>query len=494
MSIALVDWVIIVGYLVFALLVGLVFTRRAGKSTREFFISGRNLPWWIAGTSMVATSFASDTPLVITGWVRKGGIAENWIWWSWAAGGMFSVFLLSRLWRRAEVVTDVELTELRYSGRPGAALRGFRAAYLAIPINSIIMAWVIVAMAKFMNVLFLDPSAGATVMTPYVKAVIICITIATVYSVLSGFWGVVVTDFVQFIIAMGGSIALAVLAVRHVGGLDALREHAAAASSLGTRLLRFFPEPPDGAALMSWEFWQTPFFAFLVYISVQWWANKNADGGGIIIQRMVSSKNERHALLATLWFNVAHYALRPWPWILVALVSVAVLPNLADGEAAYPEMVKALAPAGLLGLIIASFLAAFMSTIDSTLNLSSSYVVNDFYRRFVRKDASERHYVGVSRVASVYFMILASCIAVMFDSISGLFKFLLAFSSGVGLVYIGRWFWWRINAWSEISAMVASSAIASCLYLWGREGLTYPHILLMTVAGSTLVWMLVTFA
>jgi Na+/proline symporter len=281
--------------------------------------------------------------------------------------------------------------------------------------------------------------------------------------------------------------------VHRIGGLTALREHAASASPLGERLLQFFPRPPDVATLTSAGFWQTPFFAFLVYVSIQWWANKNADGGGIIIQRMASSKDERHALLATLWFNVAHYALRPWPWILVALASIAFYPDLADGEAAYPEMVRLLAPAGLLGLIVASFLAAFMSTIDSTLNLSSAYAVNDFWRRFVVPGASDRHCVAVSRIASVYFMVIASCLAVLFDSISGLFKFLLAFSSGVGLVYILRWFWWRINAWSEISAMIASSVVAGTLYLFkGRLGLGYGVTLLITVAVSSVVWVMVT--
>ncbi|HUX00644.1 MAG: sodium:solute symporter family protein [Phycisphaerae bacterium] len=491
------DWTVIAAYLVFSLAVGVLFTRRAGRSMAEYFISGRNLPWWIAGTSMVATSFASDTPLVVTGWVRSGGIAENWLWWSFAAGGMLSVFLLARLWRRAEVLTDVELTELRYSGRSAAVLRAFRGVYLAGPINCITLAWVMVAMVKLMQVLFgVHP----------VVAVAVCAGVATLYAVLSGYWGVVVTDLVQFVVAMVGAIVLAAVVVGRLGGLGALASKAPQASVLGERLLAFFPRTGDAAA-EAVPFWHGPFFAFVVLITMQWWANKNADGGGVIVQRMLSARDERHALLATLWFNIAHYALRPWPWILVALGSVVVFPDLADGEMAYPAMIKEFLPSGVLGLVVASFLAAFMSTVDTHLNLSSAYLVNDVYRRFAVRSASERHYVLVSRLASVAFMGIAAGIALAFDSISELFKFLLAFSSGVGLVYILRWFWWRINAWSEIAAMLASSVIAGVLYVL-KSGVAlswpwpirlaplawpYPVILLVTVAGSTVVWLAVTF-
>ena len=484
-----VDWIVIGAYLAFSLAVGVVLARRAGKSTNEFFISGRNLPWWLAGTSMVATSFASDTPLFVTGIVRAGGVGTNWIWWVYAVGGMLSVFLLARLWRRAKVVTDVELTELRYSGKGAAALRAFRAAYMAGPINCITMAWVILAMIKLMKVLFgIDPF----------WAVVICTSIAVVYSVLSGFWGVVVTDLVQFVIAMGGSILLAVLAVRRVGGLGGLVAHFAAPER--AKFLHFFPHPPEGATLSDPAFWTAPVFAFAVFISVQWWANKNADGGGAIIQRMNACKDERNSLLATLWFNIANYALRPWPWILVALASMIVLPAAVDGESAYPLMIRELMPAGLMGLMIASFLGAFMSTIDTHLNLSSSYLVNDVYRRFIRKRASESHYVLVSRLASVGFMIAAGVIAYYSVSIRKLWVFLIAFSSGVGLVYILRWFWWRVNAWSEISAMIASSVIAGGLHVVNVHlaradvaPFSYPVILLVTVGGSTLVWLVVTF-
>jgi Na+/proline symporter len=481
-----IDWTVIAGYLVFAFAVGLIFAKRAGSSTNEFFISGRNLPWWLAGTSMVATSFSSDTPLVITGWVRAGGVSENWLWWSLAIGGMLSVFLLAKLWRRAEVVTDVELTELRYSGKPAAALRAFRAAYLALPINCITMAWVIVAMVKLMKVLFgFHP----------LLAVVVCVGVTTFYCVLSGFWGVVVTDFIQFIIAMAGSIGLCVVVVRNFDGLSDLSAQAQLSSPLHENVVRFFPRPPDGTGPLEWAFWSGPMFAFVVFLSVQWWANKNADGGGVVVQRMSSAKDERHSLLATLWFNIANYALRPWPWILVALASIVVFPDLKDGETAYPEMIKRFVPAGLLGLILTSFLAAFMSTIDTILNLSSSYLVNDVYRRFVQRKRSEKHYVAVSRLSSLGFMVISSVIALRYDSISGLFKFMLAFSSGIGGVYILRWFWWRINAWSEISAMLASSLISSLLYIFKSPlgDPSYPVILTVTVAGSTLVWLATTF-
>ena len=489
-EVAAVDWLIVAVYLAFALTVGIVFARRAGRSTNEFFISGRNLPWWLAGTSMVATSFAADTPLVVTGWVRKFGVSYNWIWWSFAIGGMFSVFLLARLWRRAEVVTDVELTELRYGGRPAAILRAFRGAYMAIPVNCITLAWVIVAMIKLMRVLLgVDP----------IVSVAVCLVLTLAYAVLSGFWGVVVTDLVQFVLAMLGSIALCVLTVGKLGGLAAMRTQAQTASSLGSGLTHFFPRPPEGAGPLSAEFWSGPLFAFAVFLFVQWWANKNADGGGVVVQRMSAAKDEKHSLLATLWFNIANYALRPWPWIVVALGSIVLFPDV-NHEDAYPLMMKALVPAGLMGVMVAAFLGAFMSTVDTHLNLSAAYMVNDVYRRFVRKGASEKHYVLVSRVASLGFILLAAGIALVADSISGLFKFLLSFTSGFGLVLILRWFWWRINAWSELSAMLASALISSLLYVlklyvWAEQlgWLSDQGILAITVAGSTVTWLVVTF-
>jgi len=488
--VAAIDWAIVAAYLLLCLLVGVLFTRKAGESVEQYFISGRNLPWWLVGTSMVATSFSSDTPLVVTGWVRRFGISYNWIWWSFAIGGMFSVFLLARLWRRAEVVTDVELTELRYGGKPAAILRGFRGAYLALPVNCITLAWVIVAMVKLMRVVLgLHP----------VLTVALCLLLTVVYAVLSGFWGVVVTDLFQFALAMAGCIVLSVLTVARLGGLGALRAQARGTSPLGARLTDFFPRPPAGVGVLDGRFWSGPFFAFVVFLFVQWWANKNADGGGVVVQRMCAAKDERHSLLATLWFNFANYALRPWPWILVALGSVVLFPTVAN-EDAYPAVMKALCGPGIMGLMVVAFLGAFMSTVDTHLNLSAAYFVNDVYRRFLRRDASQAHYVLVSRIASLVVMLVAAGIALKADSISGLFTFLLAFSSGFGLVLVLRWFWWRVNAWSELSAMVASGAISILLYVlkhWVRlqalASLSEQGILLITVVGSTIIWLVVTF-
>jgi len=477
---ATIDWIIIVAYMLFSLAVGVIMARRAMSNTTEFFASGRSLPWWLAGTSMVATSFASDTPLIITGWVRNHGIQHNWLWWVFAAGGMLSVFLMARLWRRAGVLTDVEFTELRYSGHSAAVLRGFRAAYLALPITCITMAWVILAIVKLLGVLFgVDP----------LVAVVISILIATFYATLSGFWGVVITDLVQFVIAVIAAIAMAVFSVNHFGSMQELIAQATAASHLGSDVIGFFPPTHTQT-----EWWRGPLFAFAVLVSIQWWANKNADGGGIIVQRMVSARTETDALLATLWFNIINYALRPWPWIIVAVASIAVFPNMEDPEAAYPAMIKQFAGPGWLGLILTAFIASFMSTINTHANLSASYIVNDFYRRFVHRDASERTYVIVSQIASVLLMIISAVLAITVKSLNDLFLFMLAFSSGVGLVYILRWFWWRVNAWSEISAMIASSAIAIPLSIFkSKLNLEYPHILLITVAGSTIVWVIVTF-
>lgn len=482
------DYSIVAAYLAITLGVGLVFARRAGKSTEEFFISGRNLPWWLAGTSMVATSFAADTPLFITSLVRDHGISHNWMWWSFAIGGVASTFLLARLWRRAEVTTDVELSEVRYGGRSAAALRALRAFYLAVPIQCIALGLVIVAMRTLLEVLVgLNPT----------YSIAACLALTLVYAVLSGFWGVVVTDLFQFVMAMTGAVALAVLTVMHFGSLARLRAEAEAASALGGRLTTFWPEFSSVSSSGIW--WKGPVFAFGIFVFVQWWAYKNADGGGVIIQRMSASRSERDSLLATLWFNVAHYALRPWPWIIVALGSVVLFPD-ADGERAYPLMIKALAPAGLMGVMVASFLGAFMSTVDTLLNLSSAYLVSDLYRRFLVTSRSERHYVLVSRIASVFVMVAASAVAFRSNSIVGLFTFLLAFTSGFGLVLILRWFWWRVNAWSEISAMVASGTISSLLYmakllLWKEQlaWMSSQHVLLFTVVASTLVWLPVTF-
>ena len=488
------DWAVVVAYFALSLGVGLWFMRRAGSSTAEFFVSGRDLPWWLAGTSMVATSFSVDTPLLITGFVRTQGIQGNWIWWCFAIGGVFSAFVFAQLWRRTEVMTDVELTQLRYSGRPAAALRGFRAVYMTLYANCLTMAWVMLAMVKVFGTIF---DVGT------LEATLFAAAITLVYSMLSGLWGVVVTDLVQFALAMLGAIVLAWFVVYEVGGLAAMLEGVRA--SAGTNVLGFLPRLEDSGSaastgtwwgdLLSWS--ATPVAAFLVLITLQWWANKNADGGAVVIQRMAASRDERESVLATLWFQVANYALRPWPWILVALGSLILYPTMDDPELAYPQAMVDYLPVGLLGLMLAAFLAAFMSTLTSFINLSAAYLVNDLYRPFLARGREDRHYVRAGRVASLIALAIGVVISFFATSISGLFLLLLTLGAGIGLVYVARWFWWRVNAWSEISAMVASSLIGAALQLspeW--DGPTFPFAakVFLNLIGSTAVWIAVTYA
>lgn len=479
MALSTIDWGLIAAYFVFALSVGVYFSRKAGANIESFFISGRALPWWIAGTSMVATTFGADTPLAVTEIVAKNGIAGNWLWWNFVMGGMLTVFLFARLWRRSEVLTDIEFTELRYSGKPAAILRGFRALYLGLPINCMIMAWGTLAMSSIL---------AATFDFPKLQAIVISLAIAVIYSVLSGFWGVVATDLLQFTIAMIGSISLAVISVQHVGGMTALKSKVL---SSHPEALNFFPELGSVAL---------PFMTFFVYIAVQWWATwypgSEPGGGGYVAQRMLATKNEKHSVFATLWFNIAHYALRPWPWILVALASLVVFPNLSDPKMGYPKMMVTFLPAGLKGLMIAAFFGAFMSTIDTHLNWGASYVINDFYKRFIKKRASSRHYVLASRITVILIMVLAGFTAYWVESIKGAWELLLAIGAGTGLVYILRWYWWRINAWSEISAMVCSFIVAIVLLrtpLGGGGDLNWAYRILITVGITTCVWLLATF-
>jgi len=489
-----IDWAVIALYFALSLGVGLWFVRRAGSSTTEFFVSGRDLPWWLAGTSMVATSFSVDTPLLITGFVRTQGIQGNWIWWCFAIGGVFSAFVFAQLWRRSEVMTDVELTQLRYSGRPAAALRGFRAVYMTLYANCLTMAWVMLAMVKVFSTVF---DVGTLEATLFAAA----ITLA--YSMLSGLWGVVVTDLVQFALAMAGAIVLAVFAIDAAGGLSTTIE--SVRSTVGSDALSFLPRLEAGGAatgtgtwwgdLLAWS--ATPAATFLVLITLQWWANKNADGGAVVIQRMAASRDERESVLATLWFQVANYALRPWPWILVALATFVLYPTIDDPELAYPRAMVDLLPVGLLGLMLAAFLAAFMSTLTSFINLSAAYLVNDLYRPFMARGRTERHYVQAGRIASLLALAVGIVISFYATSISGLFLLLLTLGAGIGLVYIARWFWWRVNAWSEVSAMVASSLIGAALQLspeWGGPSFPFAAKVFLNLVGSTVAWVSVTFA
>ena len=483
MQISGLDWTLIIIYFVLALSVGVYFAKRGGANIIEYFTSGRSLPWWLAGTSMVATTFAADTPLAVTELVANHGIAGNWLWWNMVMSGLLTVFLFARLWRRAEVLTDVEFTELRYSGKPAAILRGFRAIYLALPINLIVLGWVTLAMVKIIEL-----SIGVDKWV----AVGICVFVTLIYSGLSGLWGVVVTDFLQFIIAMTGSIVLAIFAVNAVGGIGGLKESLAAIYGPDLEVLNFAPKV--GSVWM-------PVTAFFVYLAVNWWASwypgAEPGGGGYVAQRMFSTKDERHSLLATLWFNIANYALRPWPWILVALASLVLYPGIEDKQTGYILVLLNHLPSGFKGLLLASFAAAFMSTVSTQLNWGSSYLINDFYKRFVKKNASPQHYVRMARWTTVGIVLAGALVTSQMKSIAGAWKFLLALGAGTGAVYILRWFWWRINAWSEISAMIAS--FVTSIFLQSVLGMdtanadVFARVMLITVGISSAVWITVTF-
>ena len=442
----LIDWLVIAGYALLTVALGLAFRKRASSSAEEYFLSGRSLPWWVLGTSMVATTFAADTPLAVTGFIRDHGIWYNWFGWHYVLSQMLAVFLFSRFWRRAEVLTDNELIEMRYSGRPAAFLRGFKAGYFAILYNFIVLGWVLKGMGTVAeSVLGIDPRA----------AVIGGAILALSYALMAGFWGVVVTDVIQFVLAMTGSITVAVLAVRHVGGVAELKEKLVASPLFTENTLAFIPGGGLGA--------ESDFFKFLVFVSLMWWASHNADGGGYLIQRMAAAKNERHARGATLWFVVANNAVRYWPWIMTALVSMVMLPTVPAGkseEAAYPlVMLEVLGP-GLLGLLLVSFFAAFMSTIDTHLNWGASYLVNDIYRRFLKPTASEKEVVLVAKLCVLAMMACAVVVAFFLSSIGKAWLFVWAMGAGIGPVLILRWFWWRINAWSEIAALASSVCLA----------------------------------
>ena len=492
MKLVTIDWLIIAAYFALSLLIGLYYAKRAGRSTEEYFLSDRSMPWWLAGTSMVATTFAADTPLAVTEMVARNGVAGNWLWWSMLASGMLTVFFFARLWRRARVMTDVEFVELRYSGKPAAFLRGFRALYLGFPINLIIMGWVNLGMAKVLS--------GTLGLAKW-QALALCLGITFLYSILSGFWGVVVTDAVQFVIAMAGSIALAFFAVAAVGGLDNLKTRLASVTPVGSTQ-PFGPGGavallPDGSAV-----WMLPLLTLAVYLCVNWWASwypgAEPGGGGYIAQRIFSAKNERHGLLATLWFNVAHYALRPWPWILTALASLILYPGLVDKESGYIKTLldPNVFPTYLRGFMLAAFAAAYMSTIGTQLNWGASYVINDFYRRFVNRTATDRHYVIASQIVTVLLMIASLVVTFYMESIGGAWKLLLVTGAGTGTVLLLRWFWWRINAWSEVSAMITAAIVSIFLQKslhWDSDNpRDFAYIMLVTVGFTTLVWVVVT--
>ncbi|PYT16978.1 MAG: sodium:proline symporter [Acidobacteria bacterium] len=489
MQLTFLDWAVVGLYFLFNLAIGFYYKARAGSSVNEFFLSGRNVPWWLAGTSMVATTFAADTPLAVTGMVAKGGIAGNWLWWNFVASGMLTVFFYARLWRRSGVMTDIEFSEIRYAGRPAAFLRGFRALYLGIPINCIILGWVNKAMVDILTLVL-----GVTKIQA-LAIVIGMIALTSFISTLSGLWGVLVTDVFQFVVKMSMVIALAVFAIRAVGGIESMKTQLAAIDATrGSQgsVLSFIPDLNSA--------WM-PMITFFVYISLNWWATwypgAEPGGGGYIAQRMFCAKDEKHSLLATLWFNIAHYAIRPWPWILVALASLILFPGLKDPETGYVRVMIAYLPPSLRGLMVAAFAAAYMSTIATQLNWGASYLVNDFYRRFLKPHATDRHYVTASQLATVFLTLVSAIVTFYMDSIAGAWKLLLVTGAGTGTVLLLRWYWWRINAWSEVSAMISAFIVSVAMQrAFGFDTdipAGFAWVMIITVGITTIVWLATTF-
>ncbi len=494
MKLTIIDWTVVGAYFLINLLIGLYYRKKASASTSDFFVSGREVSWWLAGTSMVATTFAADTPLWVTGQVVRHGVAANWFWWSFLFSGMMTVFFFARMWRRAEIITDVELVEMRYAGKPAAFLRGFRALYFGLLINCIILGWVNLAMEKIL---------GISLNVPKFWAVVICMAITAIYTSISGLWGVLWTDLVQFILKMTMLIILAFYAVHAVGGMTALKTKLAAvdaargaASGGSGSILSFIPDLHSP--------WM-PLMTFLVYIGVYWWSvwypGAEPGGGGYVAQRIFCAKDEKNSLLATLWFNIAHYALRPWAWILTALAVVVLYPQLslpgADAEGGFIRVWVDYMPAAFRGLMLAAFAAAYMSTIATQLNWSSSYIVNDFYRRFLARQRTEAHYVTVSKGATMGLMVLGALVSYIMQSVASGWDMVVNIGAGTGAVYLLRWYWWRINAWSEISAMTTAAVTSIILRFASPFSDSDPNLfgknLVLTVAITTLVWLAATF-
>jgi SSS family solute:Na+ symporter len=498
MHLQLVDWIIVAASLIVCFFPALFFGRRAGKSTSEFFVSGRAVPWWLAGLSMVATTFSSDTPNLVTDIVRRNGVAGNWVWWAFVLTGVATVFFYARLWRRSGVMTDLEFYEIRYSGKAASFVRGFRSVYLGFFFNCMIMASVNLAACKIAAILF-GLERWQTLL--FVGA------LNVIFATHSGLWGVLVIDMVQFFIKMTAVIAAAYFAVSlpQVGGLSGLVDKLSALKGPGG--LNYLSILPDFS-----NNWDIAVAVFIMPIAVQWWAvwypGAEPGGGSYIAQRMLASKSEKDSLGAVLFFNIAHYVLRPWPWILTGLASLIVYPQLSDIQAAFPNldpkllghdiafpaMLKFL-PVGFIGLMVGGLIAANSSTILTHLNWGASYLVHDFYRRFIRKDATEKHYVLAGRVSTVILFFSASGMVFLLDTAKDAFDIILQVGAGTGLLYLLRWFWWRINAWCEVVAMVSSFAVSITLLILSKNGIHFStHLaLLVTIAFTTLCWLLTVY-
>jgi Na+/proline symporter len=500
MHLTWLDSALIVAYFLFSIGIALYYYRRAGKNTAEFFLSGRNMPWWLAGTSMVATTFAADTPLAVSELVAYNGIAGNWLWWNFALGGVLTVFFFARLWRRSGVLTDVEFVELRYSGPAAAWLRGLKAVYFGLLMNVIILGWVSLAMQTVIDILFpgltLFGRTSFSIVGIEMSASLVLVGLLVLlvggYSLLSGLWGVAVTDAFQFVLAMAGTTLLAIFALDlpEVGGIAGLK---AKLPETTFHMLPTVGEVVQGAGILALSI-----ASFAAYIGVQWWASwypgAEPGGGGYIAQRMMSAKDERHALFSALWFNIAHYCIRPWPWILTALVALVLFPG-ENPRSAYVLVMRETLPPGLLGLLFAAFLAAFMSTVSTQLNWGVSYLVNDFWQRFVRSNADEKHYVRVARVLTFVLAFISVLVTSQLQSISGAWSLILTASGGLGLVLILRWYWWRINAWSELTATLVPLILVALAFLGiPVPGLLdpFPTNLFAVVSYTTLAWVTVT--
>ena len=533
MPLTTTDWAVIIGYLLINLLIGIYYRRRSSGNTAEFFISGRDVSWWLAGTSMVATTFAADTPLLVTGLVATQGIAGNWLWWNQCLTGMLTVFFFARYWRRAEIMTDVELTELRYSGKPAAFLRGLKAVYLGLLMNCFIVGWVTRAMVDIIAVL-LGPAIAAgkvwqltlgnqvllhyTLGEPRHTALLLCvfalIPFTGLYTFIGGLWGVLVTDLFQFILKMGMVIVLAWIAVTKIGGIEALAlrlqavsDATAAAGATVANPLAFFPD--FGHGFTSEAVWTIPLISFVLFLGVQWWSSwypgAEPGGGGYVAQRIFSAKDEKNSLGATLWFNIAHYALRPWPWIVTGLVAMALYsphggmtPSAdfaASPQQGYVMVLRDFLPPALRGLMVAAFLAAFMSTIGTQLNWGTSYLVNDFYRRFLVKHGSEHHYVNMGKVFTVVLVLVGGYVSSQLASISQGWQIVLGIGAGTGAVLILRWYWWRINAWSEIVATIGAAVLTFVLAKMsfsGNGAVVVAKTTLITAGVTTILWLMGT--